>query len=172
MDSGHPLGKLPALVPEQAGGPPCHRCAALCCRYYALQLDTPEDREDFEHLRWFLIHGKTWLWTSEGEWFLQVDEPCRFLGPDNGCTIYDKRPQICRDYGMPEGLDHPEDPLCDYFVQAERHEMEFRTLEELDAFAEKFLAEKEVRRQQRSQAAKAGWNRRRNQPGRRPPANH
>lgn len=161
MDHRHIFFKLPSRVPEQADGPPCQNCAALCCRYFALELDVPEDREDFEQLRWFLVHGNTWLWVNDGEWFLQVDEPCRYLGPGNECKIYDRRPQICRDYGMPENMEHPDEPLCDFFAQHERHDMEFRTLEELDAYRDKFFADKEARRDQRSRAAKKGWSKRR-----------
>ena len=34
----------------------CEYCSAKCCRYFALTLDTPTTREDFEFLRWFLLH--------------------------------------------------------------------------------------------------------------------
>ncbi len=151
---------LPAVVPPQAEGPPCHRCVALCCRYYALEIDAPEDEEDFEQLKWYLIHGKSWVWADDGEWFLQVDEDCRFLGPQNECRIYDKRPKICREYGMPEHLEDPSDPLCDFFSGDDRHELEFRTMEEIDAYAKRFLAKRARERARRAEAARRGWARR------------
>jgi Fe-S-cluster containining protein len=161
MESLPTLVSLPSAVDARTDGPPCHRCAALCCRYYALEIDAPEDEHDFEQLKWYLIHGKSWIWSDGGEWYLQVDEVCRFLGPQNECTVYDRRPKICRQYGMPEHLEDPEEPLCDYFTHHERHELEFRTLDEIDAFAREFLARQAEQRERRSAAAREGWARRR-----------
>lgn len=151
----------PAATSAKPEAPPCDQCTALCCRYFALQLDTPEDREDFDSIRWYLLHGKSWIWVDAGDWYLQVDEPCRFLGPKNACTIYDKRPQICRDYGLPEHREHPEDPLCDYFSRDQRHDLEFREPHELDAWLEKYFAEREEKRKKRSAAAKRAWAKKR-----------
>jgi Fe-S-cluster containining protein len=150
-----------ALTAHPAAGPPCHECTALCCRYFALEIDAPEDRDDFEILKWYLIHGNAWIWVEDGDWHLQVDAQCRYLGPGNACTIYEKRPQICRDYGLPEKREHPDDPLCDYFSQGISHDHEFRTMDEIDAFAATFLAKKAEERARRSAAAKRAWNERR-----------
>lgn len=141
--------ELPTAVPVQIDGPPCHKCTALCCRYYALEIDTPEDREDFEALKWYLIHKNSWIWVDDDEWFLQVEQVCRYLGPKNECTIYDRRPQICREYGDPEHLEDPDEPLCDYFVQDIAHDLEFRELDEIEAYAEKVLAERENKKGRR-----------------------
>ncbi len=146
---------------DASAGPPCHQCTALCCRYFALQLDTPEDAEDFDSIRWYLMHGTAWIWVDDGDWYLQVDEACRFLGAENECTIYDKRPQICRDYGLPEKREDPEEPLCDYFAQDAKHDLEFRDPDEFQAWVDKFLAEKQQKRARRSDAAKRAWARRR-----------
>lgn len=148
-----------AKVPVQEG-PPCHKCSAMCCKYYALELDEPEDRDDFEALKWYLIHDKSWIWVDGDEWYLQVDSPCRHLGPNNECTIYEKRPQICRDYGMPENLEDPDEPLCDYFAQDSSHDLEFRDIDSLEAYAAKFLAKEEEKRKRRSDAAKRAWRKR------------
>jgi len=133
----------------------------MCCRYFALELDEPEDEEDFDALKWYLIHDKSWIWVDDGEWYLQVDAVCRYLGPDNRCQIYERRPQICRDYGMPEKLEDPDEPLCDYFAVDESHDLEFRTIDELERYQKKFLAMKEAERRRRAEAAKRGWQRRR-----------
>lgn len=156
-----PLPLHPQIQPAASDSPPCHRCSALCCRYFALQLDTPEDREDFDSIRWYLLHGRSWIWVEDGDWYLQVEEPCRYLGRSNECSIYERRPQICREYGLQEGREHPDDPLCDFFSQDARHDHEFRTPEELDSFVEKFFAEREVKRLRRSEAAKKAWAERR-----------
>lgn len=154
-------GRLPALVPEQVDGPPCHKCSALCCRYFALQIDTPASVEDFDHVKWYLIHQDTWVWVDDGDWYVQVDQKCRHLGPHNECTIYERRPQICRDYGVREKLEHPDDPLCDYFTQDVAHDQEFRTLDQLEIYAKRHLAQLDAQRKRRSEAAKRAWRARR-----------
>ena len=77
----------------------CKICRSQCCQYYALQLDTPRSYEDFEKLKWFLVHEKTKIFVDKKEWFLEVLNPCRFLTEEYHCSIYDKRPQVCREYG-------------------------------------------------------------------------
>ncbi|UCF66680.1 MAG: YkgJ family cysteine cluster protein [Acidobacteriota bacterium] len=156
LPHARPIAPVTLKGTQGAEGPPCHDCAALCCRYYALEIETPETLEDFEALKWYLIHGKSWIWVEDGEWHLQVDEACRYLGPNNECLIYERRPKICRDYGMPE-QPPSDDPLCDYFAQDERHDLEFRTLDELERHIEKFAAQ----RRRRSEAARRGWAKRR-----------
>ena len=36
----------------------CDHCTAKCCRYFALPLDEPTEVEDFEFIRWFLLHDQ------------------------------------------------------------------------------------------------------------------
>jgi len=153
--------RLPSVPQASPGAPPCHECTALCCRYYALQTATPETEEDFEALRWYLMHGPTWIWVDEGDWYLQVEQVCRSLGPANECLVYETRPQICREYGLPEGNERAGDPNCDYFSGELSHDLEFRTPEELESHARVFLAARELARERRSEAARRGWRRRR-----------
>ena len=44
----------------------CEFCTAKCCRYFALPLETPTTREDFEYIRWFLLHEHASVFTEEG----------------------------------------------------------------------------------------------------------
>lgn len=81
----------------------CHTCGAQCCKYFALQLDTPENPQDYDDLRWFLAHQKVAIFIEKGEWFLQVNNPCQFLNDQDQCTHYSQRPAICKDYGWDEG---------------------------------------------------------------------
>ena len=76
----------------------CFYCPAKCCRYFALPIDTPTDWEDFEFMRWFLLHERASVFTEEGDWYLLVHSPCKMLGDDNLCQAYETRPEICRDY--------------------------------------------------------------------------
>lgn len=108
----------PPQVKAKDGGP-CHLCNASCCRYFALQLDTPEDKEDYDHIRWYLMHEGIAVWVDDGDWYLEVRTPCRHLQGDNTCGIYETRPQICRDYGLPG-----DDP-CEYFTQDLEYDLFF-----------------------------------------------
>ena len=96
--------RLPSLASIPVQEAPCHKCSALCCRYFALQIDTPEDAEDFDSIKWYLIHEDTWVWVDDNEWYVQVDRKCKHLQSNNLCGIYETRPQICRDLarGSPE----------------------------------------------------------------------
>ena len=76
----------------------CDFCSAKCCRYFALPIDTPTSRRDFDFLRWYLLHGRASLFTEDGTWYLLVHTTCKHLQGDHRCGIYDHRPQICRDY--------------------------------------------------------------------------
>src|SRR4051794_4770830 len=34
----------------------CDKCAALCCRYFALPIDNPKSAHDYDNVRWYLMH--------------------------------------------------------------------------------------------------------------------
>ena len=149
--------RLPSLASIPVQEAPCHKCSALCCRYFALQIDTPEDAEDFDSIKWYLIHEDTWVWVDDDEWYVQVDRKCKHLQSNNLCGIYETRPQICRDYAIPEKLESPDEPLCDYFSKEIDHDHEFRTMDELEAYAAVHLSKREAKRRARSEAAKKAW---------------
>lgn len=129
----------------------CGRCIALCCRYFALEIDPPEEPEDFENLRWYVLHENVALFIDDDVWYLQVFSKCVWLGTDNKCSQYERRPTICREYS---------NDACDY-DGAESDET-FRTIEELEAYREKWVARWEAKRERRRAAArKAAATRRR-----------
>jgi Fe-S-cluster containining protein len=76
----------------------CDHCWAKCCRYFALAIDTPEERSDFDYIRWYLLHEHATVFVEDGSWYLLVHTECKHLEPDHRCGIYHTRPQICRDY--------------------------------------------------------------------------
>ncbi len=102
-DGSAKLGKLakPARRPKKSEVPPerlCEFCDAKCCRYFALPIDKPSTFEEFDYVRWYLLHERASVFVEDGDWFLLVHTPCKELGPDNRCQIYETRPQICREY--------------------------------------------------------------------------
>lgn len=74
----------------------CSRCSALCCKYFALEIDAPVTKNDFENIRWYISHQKTSVFIQQGKWFLNVKNRCRYLDGNNRCTVYEQRPAICR----------------------------------------------------------------------------
>ena len=77
----------------------CHKCTGLCCRYFALPIETPETREDFDDIRWYLCHKDITVFVEDGDWYVNVKNKCRHLSEtDYRWAIYDKRPGICRKY--------------------------------------------------------------------------
>lgn len=76
----------------------CDHCTARCCRYFALPIDTPETWEDFDHIRWYMLHGRVSIFVEDDTWFLMVFGDCQHIRDDYRCGIYETRPQICREY--------------------------------------------------------------------------
>jgi Fe-S-cluster containining protein len=100
----------------------CQFCTAKCCRYFALPLDTPTTREEFEYIRWFLLHDHATVFTEDGEWYVCVHTVCKHLGEDHRCGIYETRPQICREYTTKD-CEYEDDWVYDqYFETAEQVE--------------------------------------------------
>ena len=125
----------------------CQQCGAKCCRYFCLEIDTPEDIEDYENIRWFLMHKGVTVHIDEGKWYMAVATPCVHLGEDNRCRIYKDRPLICREYGH-ESCENSEG---DYGYEAE-----FRTAAHIEAYAMQQMGEKVYLRKQKQHRAKAG----------------
>ncbi len=107
----------------------CEHCTAKCCRYFALPVETPSTWEDFDTLRWFLIHDRAALFVEKGDWYLMVYTTCKFLRPDNLCGTYETRPQICRDYHTDE-CEYEDDWVYDQY---------FETSEQVEEYAEAVL---------------------------------
>jgi Fe-S-cluster containining protein len=76
----------------------CRHCTGLCCRYFALPIETPTARSDYDDIRWYLSHQNTEVFVEDGDWYLNVINPCRHLAADHTCANYDRRPKICRTY--------------------------------------------------------------------------
>lgn len=83
----------------------CEHCTAVCCRYLAIPLDEPSGKRDYDDMRWYLMHQNVSIFVEDGDWFIQYQTRCKNLAVDNQCTIYDTRPEICREYQPGE---------CDY----------------------------------------------------------
>ena len=104
----------------------CEHCTAKCCHYFALAIDTPTVRKDFDFMRWYLLHERATIFVEDETWYLLVYTTCKHLRPDFRCGIYETRPQICRDYTTDE---------CE-FEDDWAYEMYFESAEQLDEYAD------------------------------------
>jgi len=151
-------GRTPLAAPAAFARSKCGSCVALCCRYLALEVDRPTTPRDFDDLRWFMLHERVQIFTEGRKWFVQVFNPCTALGPDNLCTIYDRRPAICREY---------DNDWCDKDEQESDpnagNDHVFHDLAELEAYRDRWVRRYEAtrRRQRRQAARKAARTRRR-----------
>lgn len=123
----------------------CQRCGAKCCKYFCFQIDTPEDYDQFEDVRWYLCHEGVSVHIDDGDWYMSVMNPCRKLDDSGRCAIYEDRPLICRKYDTAE---------CDHTAGDYGYEELFETPEQLDAYARQTLGEKEYKRQKKRHRAK------------------
>ena len=112
----------------------CEQCDALCCKYFALEIDKPTTKNDLENIRWYISHQKTSVFIQNGKWYLQVKNRCNHLDRNNRCKIYENRPAICKRLD-PKG--------CEYH---DRHAVkEIKTLHQLG----RYLDEHPIRRKRR-----------------------
>jgi Fe-S-cluster containining protein len=145
--------KLPILPTVQSL---CEQCVALCCRYFAFEIDKPTTRRDFEDLRWYILHQDTIIFVEAGRWYVQVNRPCKALLPDNRCGVYETRPTICRAYTTKN---------CDWHGDDYEYEQLFTEQEQIATYAKEYLAKRRKRRKtttgKTSRSTKASTGRRR-----------
>ena len=120
----------------------CQNCGAKCCRYLSLEIDKPKSKRSIENIRWFVSHRDVWVYKHKGAWHLAFDTPCGHLDESNRCTIYEKRPAVCRDH----------DPTSCEDSATLRHDVELRTIEEVDEYA----ARRKKKRKKKKEKNKRG----------------
>lgn len=103
----------------------CDRCTGLCCRYFALPIDNPEEWKDFDDIRWYLAHENVTVFVEDKQWFLNVNNPCRHLDANHRCGIYEMRPKICRDYTT---------DACDLTGDGYEYEMHFTSDKQMEEY--------------------------------------
>lgn len=114
----------------------CSSCKGDCCKYVAMELDCPEDIEDFQNIRWYLAHENISVYVEEdGVWNIEFMTPCKYLEKNNKCCIHEdfvknpevRRPQICKEFTV-EQCPHHND-----YEELYR----FNSVEDVDKYIEK-----------------------------------
>jgi uncharacterized protein len=133
-----PIG-LPLLPDGRTAlpkGNPCDGCDH-CCRYIAVQIDTPRTKKNFEDIRWYVLHRGVSVWVDwDGAWMLQFETTCNWL-VDGRCSHYSLRPDLCREYDPAE---------CERYSPTAAEKILFRNEHDLDAYLAKREARLEKRR--------------------------
>ena len=120
----------PARQELKPGEVLCDYCTARCCRYFALPIETPKTIEDFDFIRWYLLHQQASVFTDDNVWYLMIHTTCKHLKPDNRCGIYATRPDICREYSADS---------CEYDGWV--YERYLETPEQVDEYAEAIFSD-------------------------------
>lgn len=132
-EAAHPMLQKPAVRRRRSDYPDtanlCDHCTARCCHYFALPIDEPTERRDFDFIRWYLLHDRATVFVDDEVWYLLVHTTCKHLQPDYRCGIYETRPRICRDYKT-DNCEFESDWAYDKY---------FETPEQIDEYAEAML---------------------------------
>jgi Fe-S-cluster containining protein len=104
----------------------CDRCTGLCCKYFAFPIETPEDKDDYDDIRWYLCHKDVTVFVEDGDWYINIKNKCRHLSEkDHLCRIYDKRPKICRGYRHSD---------CDFVEGQYHYELHFTNDKQMEEY--------------------------------------
>ncbi len=103
----------------------CQTCSGMCCRYFALPIDKPKTREDFDDIRWYLTHDGISIFVEDGAWYINIKNECRHLTGTHQCAIYEHRPLICRRYKRAD---------CDYSEGEYDYDLHFTNDREMEEY--------------------------------------
>jgi len=115
----------------------CEGCGARCCKYVVMEIDVPEDLNDFENIRWYVAHENVNVFVEDdGSWNIEFLTPCSYLTKEDICSIHEdfvtgkiKRPDICRNFSTDQ---------CPYHNDYEEL-YRFTKMEDVDMYIEKIF---------------------------------
>ncbi len=78
---------------------PCEMCGKCCHQPHIAVRPGEIDRiSSAAGIPLFTFMSDYLVQTSDGTFLFKKTDPCAFLGPDNRCTIWKNRPEICDDF--------------------------------------------------------------------------
>jgi uncharacterized protein len=109
---------------EKKYAAPCEECGGKCCKYIAIEIDTPGTKKDYDYIRWYLLHKDVNVFIDHSKkWFIEFRTPCEVQDDNNNCTIYNDRPKICREHGKEDGdCEFYDSPYFKYFSNCIEYE--------------------------------------------------
>ncbi|MEQ8351536.1 MAG: YkgJ family cysteine cluster protein [Leptospiraceae bacterium] len=80
----------------------CLKCHG-CCMYITVPLEYPRSNDQRDLYTWYLLHRNVEIYIDHDKtWAIIFKTPCDKLLANGMCSIYETRPQLCRDYS-PDG---------------------------------------------------------------------
>jgi Fe-S-cluster containining protein len=95
-----------------------------------LPIDNPDCVQDYDNIRWYLLHENIVVFIEKKQWYVGVFTRCKHLAEDNRCGIYEDRPRICRSYTTDN---------CDWHGGEYDYEQLFTSGDQLREYAEEKL---------------------------------
>lgn len=102
--------------------PPCDGCTGVCCKSpvhkFAVILQ-PEEQDNYEHV-WLDEDGNSIKAGGTAPFNPVIpykDGKCIYLGSDNRCTIYERRPTLCREFSCLSGYRKHGDKGHGFFLE-------------------------------------------------------
>lgn len=79
----------------------CDKCPALCCSDLEESINRPRTELEVNNLKWELHFSNTRVFIRSKRWYTLTLGRCKYLDKDDRCTIYEDRPEVCRDHMPP-----------------------------------------------------------------------
>jgi len=77
----------------------CFECNQECCNDVIVEIDQPVTVEDWEEIKWKVSHENVRvILDNDDDWCVEFLTKCKYLGNDGKCTIYGKRPAVCKNH--------------------------------------------------------------------------
>ena len=118
----------------------CADCPAKCCHTLLIPFKKPRDESEIAYYKWHVQYDTVRIAIRSKRWYLAIKGRCIYLNDADMCTIYERRPDTCRDHNPPNCEHYGE--WCDEIIE---------TPEELDYWFEK---ERECARKRRKKLEK------------------
>ncbi len=117
----------------------CDGCPGLCCNGLEESIIRPRTKKEIADISWQLHFENINFFIRNKRWYQLILGRCIYLDDDKMCTIYDKRPDICKDHNP---------PACEYHGSI--YDTLFTTPEDL----KKWIAKEEKRKKRKQSARK------------------
>ena len=107
----------------------CSECNQECCKSVIVEIDKPTTHEDWEDVKWQVAHKNVQvILDNDDSWCIEFLTPCEMMLENGKCTIYDKRPLMCRNHSA---------ETCVINGEGDFYEVVLNSIEDV----EKYLAE-------------------------------
>ena len=75
----------------------CKDCS-ICCQYITVIINPPSTKKELDRIIWYILHESTVFIEEDGTWKVDLNRKCNALNDDGRCTVYEDRPNLCREY--------------------------------------------------------------------------